>query len=74
MIFKIYCIAQFEDFDSPRPRLVRCVSVTTTGALDVDVGGAETEAKVEVEGGTKADASAVVDDCRKSSGTIERPE
>lgn len=68
----IYCIAQFEDFDSPRPRLVRCVScaVTTTG--DFDVGAeAEAEAEMEEEGGAEDDASAVIDDSRKSSGTVE---
>jgi len=44
--------------------------VTTTG--DFDVGAeAEAEAEMEEEGGAEDDASAVIDDSRKSSGTVE---
>jgi hypothetical protein len=79
----VYWTAQFpldELFDSPRPRLVRCVSCappTTTGAffdVDVDVDAdadADAEAEAE-ERGTAGDESGSA--TSRPSGTVDAPE
>jgi hypothetical protein len=76
--FCVYWTAQFplELFDSPRPRLVRCVSCappTTTGAFfDVD---ADAEAEERGTAGDGSGSATVIDDGSSTpSGTVDAPE